>query len=73
VIEADKAEFGTQLTHFGAVHKFSVTPTVLRTWWEDLCDMDLTDFRRACKELRKTAPWFPKPHEFRKASRKGWM
>lgn len=73
MVDLDKPEFGTQLTHFGVIHKFAVTPAVRLAYWEDLKSMSRADFDRACVELRHTSQWFPKPVEFRKASRKGWM
>jgi hypothetical protein len=73
VNDLDKAEFGTQLTHFGVIHKFTVTPVVRQSYWEDLKDMSRANFDRACIELRRTSQWFPKPFQFRQAARKGWM
>jgi hypothetical protein len=70
--DLDKPEFGTQLAHFGIVHKFTVTDAIRRAWWDDLRDMSRMDFDRACVDLRHNSQWFPKPNEFRKAARKGW-
>lgn len=73
MVNSDKAEFVRQLTHFGTVHRFTVTDTVRDGWWEDLQDMSREDFDRACKELRRSSQWFPKPFQFRQAARKGWI
>jgi hypothetical protein len=69
----DHAFFKDELQHFATVHRVTLGPTLLAAYWTDLKDMPRVDFDRACKKLRRDAPWFPKPTEFRAAGKPVWL
>lgn len=72
MVDLDKPYFTDQLRHFGTVHKVTVTDAMRLAYWEDLRNMEITSFARACSQLRRTSQWMPKPCEFIKAARVGW-
>lgn len=57
----------------GVIHKQNVTQVTVRAYWDVLREMSRVDFDRACVELKRTTQWMPKPVEFFRATRKGWM
>jgi len=73
MVELDKPFFTSELKHFAIVNRIPISSELVREYWSDLSDISLIDFQRACDWLRRTSPFFPKPFEFRKAARKGWM
>jgi hypothetical protein len=73
MVDSDKSNFVTQLTHFSVVHKQPFTDSLRNAYWEDLKEMTRAEFDSACTYLRKHSKWFPKPEAFFAARRQGWM
>lgn len=73
MVDSDKDNFEEQITKFCLVHRQAKSPQLLRAYWDDLDGMSRAEFDSACKYLKRTAKWMPKPCDFWSAKRVGWQ